>query len=279
MQPDGDAREFAYLDTTSGRWLVSDANELDLFREQSPPFSGTWPTSGMTRDGVAYELPPLVPLTADSGSSSLPTPRASASRTGRSAVDQSTSSPSLDQALELVRGERPREFASDEEMPASWRLLKTPTSQLAVNGGSQHPDKRRGGGHGPTLADEVEHLLPTPQVADVTGGHKTRSGKRSKELLPPGVAEALSLLPTPLASDAEKMSMSYSRGNPTLRGALHLLPTPAAHDSGNTPENHLRKKPGREVVTSLQVLVDHDLLSTGGRIVPPSSDGKESSDA
>ncbi len=41
-------------------------------------------------------------------------------------------------------------------------LFRTPTSQLAVNGGSQHPDKRRAGGHGPTLADEVEHLLPTP---------------------------------------------------------------------------------------------------------------------
>jgi hypothetical protein len=40
-------------------------------------------------------------------------------------------------------------------------LLKTPTTQLAVNGGSQHPDKRKAGGHGPTLADEVEHLLPT----------------------------------------------------------------------------------------------------------------------
>lgn len=39
-------------------------------------------------------------------------------------------------------------------------LLKTPTAQLAVNGGSQHPDKRREGGHGPTLADEVEHLVP-----------------------------------------------------------------------------------------------------------------------
>jgi DNA (cytosine-5)-methyltransferase 1 len=38
------------------------------------------------------------------------------------------------------------------------RLLKTPTAQLAVNGGSQHPDKRRAGGHGPTLADQVEHL-------------------------------------------------------------------------------------------------------------------------
>ncbi|WP_242091507.1 hypothetical protein [Curtobacterium sp. DN_7.5] len=93
-------------------------------------------------------------------------------------------------------------------------MLKTPTAQLAVNGGSQHPEKRREGGHGPTLADEVEHLLPTP----------------------------------------------------------------AAHDSGNTPENHLRKKPGRSVVTSLQVLVDHDLIATGGRIVPPSTAGNESPD-
>lgn len=35
---------------------------------------------------------------------------------------------------------------------------KTPTAQIATNGGSQHPDKRKAGGHGPTLADEVEHM-------------------------------------------------------------------------------------------------------------------------
>ncbi|MEV7512014.1 DNA (cytosine-5-)-methyltransferase [Streptomyces sp. NPDC091201] len=50
--------------------------------------------------------------------------------------------------------------APAEECPSALPLLKTPTAQLAVNGGSQHPDKRREGGHGPTLADEVEHLLP-----------------------------------------------------------------------------------------------------------------------
>ncbi|MCZ0983952.1 hypothetical protein O1L60_45140 [Streptomyces diastatochromogenes] len=47
-----------------------------------------------------------------------------------------------------------------EPCPDALPLLKTPTAQLATNGGSQHPDKRRAGGHGPTLADEVEHLLP-----------------------------------------------------------------------------------------------------------------------
>ena len=52
-------------------------------------------------------------------------------------------------------------------------LLKTPTAQLAVNGGSQHPDKRRAGGHGPTVADEVEHLLRRP------GRRKERRGGRT----------------------------------------------------------------------------------------------------
>lgn len=46
-------------------------------------------------------------------------------------------------------------------------LLVTPLANLGSNGGSQHPDKRRAGGHGPTLADQVEHLLPTPVVNDM----------------------------------------------------------------------------------------------------------------
>ena len=55
---------------------------------------------------------------------------------------------------------------------AQYEVLRTPTAQLAINGGSQHPTKRKQGGHGPTLADEVEHLLPTPTTQDAanTGG-------------------------------------------------------------------------------------------------------------
>jgi DNA (cytosine-5)-methyltransferase 1 len=56
------------------------------------------------------------------------------------------------------------------------RMFRTPTAQLAINGGSQHPDKRKDGGHGPTLADEVEHLLPTPGVAG--GGKKVPEDAR-----------------------------------------------------------------------------------------------------
>lgn len=50
-------------------------------------------------------------------------------------------------------------------------------------------------------------LLPTPSVADGMGGHLTRSGARSDELLLPGVARAYAegaLLPTPAASDGAR---------------------------------------------------------------------------
>jgi hypothetical protein len=110
-------------------------------------------------------------------------------------------------------------------------LLKTPTAQLAVNGGSQHPDKRKAGGHGPTLADQVEHeLLPTP-TANISGrtGEQHMAMRRAMGRNTPSQLEAAAqLLPTPVAGDGDRASLTYERGNPTLLGAL--LPTPNATD-------------------------------------------------
>ncbi|MFD8595404.1 DNA (cytosine-5-)-methyltransferase [Kitasatospora sp. NPDC059646] len=41
-------------------------------------------------------------------------------------------------------------------------LFKTPTASLGTNGAAQHPDKRKVGGHAPTLDDEVSFLLVEP---------------------------------------------------------------------------------------------------------------------
>ena len=49
---------------------------------------------------------------------------------------------------------------------------------------------------------------------------------------------------------------------------VKLLPTPCAQQSGNTPENHLAKKPGRKVVTDLAILVENGLLESGGALLP-----------
>ena len=47
-----------------------------------------------------------------------------------------------------------------------------------------------------------------------------------------------------------------------------LLPTPVAQPSGNTPEDHLRKKPGREVITDLAIIAENGLIESGGRLLP-----------
>lgn len=157
------ARQIASWDAALDAWIPNQDQTMIPISGHLDVFSGTFPTSGMTVNGVAYEQPTWAPHMADTGSLSLP-------------------------------------------------LLKTPTSQLAVNGGSQHPDRRKAGGHGPTLADEVEHLLPTPTVGNATGGNASRSGSRSKELLLPGVV--MTLLPTPaacVANDGESTKTWLAR--------------------------------------------------------------------
>lgn len=58
------------------------------------------------------------------------------------------------------------------------KLFKTPTANLGSNGSAQHPDKRKAGGHGPTLEDEVVFLLNvTPE--DVSVVHWKDDGPHS----------------------------------------------------------------------------------------------------
>lgn len=57
----------------------------------------------------------------------------------------------------------------------------------------------------------------------------------------------------------------------SLSQAAQMLPTPVAQPSGNSPEAHLRKKPGRERVTDLAILVENGLLTTGGLLPAPSA--------
>jgi len=154
-------------------------------------------------------------------------------------------------------------------------LLKTPTAQLAVNGGSQHPDKRREGGHGPTLADQVEHLLPTPTARTqdrspeeaerrhLSGRSTGRGGGAS-----PDLASVAVLLPTPRATDGTK-------GGPNQRGSsgdlmlpsavMDLLPTPRASDTGT---------PGRRASEGFRPPLSAVLLPT-----PRASDGGWDGDA
>lgn len=187
---------------------VWETDQVNLLCGHSEPYSQTWVSSGMTRNGVVYELPTWEPPIPASGSSSLlGTPRTS-SANGVGLYEESE------------RGTRGRLEAQVD------LLLKTPTSQLAVNGGSQHPDKRKSGGHGPTLADEVEFLLPTPRATDGTKGGPNQRGSSGDLMLPSAVA----LLPTP--------TVTNSHGNANNSGEL-LLPGVALLLHGVTTETQL----------------------------------------
>ena len=171
--------------------------------------------------------------------------------------DSTPSSPTLPTSGSMRSGalfarpmSAPRTAASD---CSSSPLLKTLTAQLAVNGGSQHPDKRRAGGHGPTLADEVEHLLPTPAAGNFNDGESTeswlarRDRNKAKGINGNGMgtplAMAVQLLPTPRVTDGTK-------GGPNQRGSSGDLMLPSA------------------VV---------QLLPSGAATSPPSAGGKPSS--
>lgn len=100
---------------------------------------------------------------------------------------------------------------------ADLTLLRTPTAQLAVNGGSQHPDKRKSGGHGPTLADEAEHLLPTPRATDGTKGGPNQRGSSGDLMLPSAV-----LLPTPTAVTRDRAEDQIAERRASRTNGLNL---------------------------------------------------------
>lgn len=116
--------------------------------------------------------------------------------------------------------------------------MKTPTAQLAINGGSQHPDKRKAGGHGPTLADQIEQELPMIPTPSTQNSHGNRTNGQGRRLLP-GVADDITMLPTPVAAEGLKAATTQgvearaATGQVFLTNVIHdiaLLPTPLTTD-------------------------------------------------
>ncbi len=264
----------ATWNSARGAW---ERPETSMLCGHQVPFSETWPTSGMTRSGRLYPLPTRGLRIAGSASSSspglLPTPAAGNFNDGESVESWETR-----RQANLAKGINGNGQGTPLAMAV--QLLKTPTAQLAVNGGSQHPDKRREGGHGPTLADQIEHLLPTPQAHDAAGS-KTPEQIAAMRARGHGVsnlneAAAHHLLPTPRASDGTK-------GGPNQRGSsgdlmlpsavMDLLPTPAARDwrSGRSNIMDRNARPLSEVVE--MTLQAHDPEAVALLPTPRCADG------
>lgn len=151
------------------------------------------------------------------------------------------------------------------------RVYAHPTSEHHT------PDSESSSSPGP----ENEHLLRTP-VADEAGGGSTTS-RRSQEAradAPTHRADPRDDRRPPADTDFHGLQSKRGGESPRRdvdgRGGENraghqtepppLLPTPVAQPSGNSPADHLRKKPGRTRVTDLSILAENDLIRTGGRI-------------
>lgn len=255
---------FAYYDQDSSCLRTCALSLFEDLGESSP----TWPQSGSMRNGECYEHPmPALLISGHESSLSrglLPTPNAEGGTGYMSGSNRDTWRPTLESA---VKGYLP---VLHQGRPS---LLKTPTAQLAVNGGSQHPDKRREGGHGPTLADEVEHLLPTPAARDWKSGQSRIMDRNARPLNE--VVEML--LPTPRATDGAKWGPGQtSTGGPSLPSAVTLLPTPTVADSRNSRNATAGRSPES---TGHSGMTLSDAFWTGEPTDRQSPSGKPSSDA
>lgn len=185
---------FAYYDPDSSCWRMS---QPSLPLENLPEPSVTFPRSGMTRNGLAYELLMSVPPMAEPESLFLlGTPR----------VD--------------MGGARSVEYASEVDKS---RLEDQVTALLPTPKAS---DSNGAGTHGTGGPDLRTALLPTPRATDGEKGGPNQRGSSGDLMLPSAVQE---LLPTPRATRGGSATETYERGNPTLLGAVTNPPL----DDGN----------------------------------------------
>jgi len=217
---------------------------IDLLSEHSEPFLATWPTSGMTRNGQAFELPMPELHTEDSGYSLLPT--AGVAGGGKQIPADAIWS---GKAAYKPDGTKVQVHLDRIEM-----LLKPPTP-----------------------------LLPTPRAVEAGFSLTAPAAMRHAAIGMGSLTEVIgySLMPTPRTSDTNGAG-EHGTGGPDLRTVVSLLPTPAAMNPNDGErlatwqaryEFHANKseKPTR---AGMPLAIAVQMLPTGGSTDPRSDGGK-----
>jgi hypothetical protein len=168
---------FAFYDPEASCWRTSQAT----FLSDSDRYSETWPRSGMTRAGYAYELPtPALPTAEPASSSLLPTPvtepttgNGHARNLGREV--QLLPTPTADHSRGL-----PQPGTAFQSLPnAVIALLPTPG---CAGGGKQIPEDavwsgkaayKPSGKKVQVHIDQIARLLPTPTAQDASGSRNS----------------------------------------------------------------------------------------------------------
>lgn len=211
----------ASFDPTTSSWRTSQRS----FIEDWARFSETWPRSGLMRNGTAYLLPVLVPLTEETESGLLPTPSATTYGTsqngkrGDGTTFRQAGKPSLDTMAR--KNLWPTPCAADGDQ------VKGPRGDLYAR-----------------VNNSGRQRWPTPTRRDAESLKKVTRGAGSlakgNQRIPP-LAVAVAMWPTPTAGDAKaagSRNTPQSKANPGLSltdavrqdGGRGRWPTPAARD-------------------------------------------------
>jgi len=170
-----------------------------LFEGDWSTYCGIWPYRGSMRNGIAFRRPRLARRTFASGSLSWPTARANdPEKRGEFTPNHRAGLAGAAQLWPTPRAED-SEWAGNhphatDSLTVPVKLWPTATWKDASSSGSRK--------NGMTLTDTTvrQRLWQTPTNADTLGGHLSRSGERSDEMLLKGQVRHWA---TPQAEDCE----------------------------------------------------------------------------
>lgn len=210
----------AIWNTARDVWETPGTN--GLFCEHLAVYSEVWPTSGMTRNGEAYELPTWA--LAMPGSVSLSSPKDEALFRTPCAAEAEGGPRNPDRPGATMR-------LSDQvrEEAARGKFMPTPRASDGDKGGPN----QRGSKGDLTMPSLAPRLLPTPEARHGVAGpdlsRAGRPGSGSDDL----VTVAARLFPTPTTQDGANNGgpSQFLRNTPPLNTAVLMLPTPRTTDS------------------------------------------------
>jgi len=191
----GSPKPFANYDPATQSWKTYPVISL----WDSEPYKGSWPRSGMTQDGIAYQLPPSAPRTsATAFSSSL--------HHGPNSDGLWPIATTQDHATRYAQGGMPLGMAA--------RLFPTPTSTANMDS----PNERK----------KWPWLFPTPVASGgLDGGSKAR--RKAKIMNESGIE-------VPQTGRLNPRWVEWLMGFPIGWTDLEGSETPSSHKSPNTSE-------------------------------------------
>ena len=210
-----------------------------LLCEHLEPFSATWPTEGMMRNGQVFELPMQEHRTTDSEFSSLPTPATSEPGFTFQPVDKD-GNPTNNPNERWYHPETGRLVQKGIKQALS--NLPTPTTMDAkASNNKEVIDKFIEQGKQTCLSYE---LLRTPAASEAERGHQPASKAKARGGQQTLTGQFMEMFPTPTAQAAKHGSTPDTGSNTPMGANLwdlpHVLPTPTTRDHKDGTAEHER---------------------------------------